>query len=147
MATLQEMLLTPDTQPKVLDDCETLIGQELSEKSGVSGNAVKLAHKVVTSFAPGYYRKMLADLVPQMVIRLEPFWADFGTSGGSGFGDYLAKRGEEVSEALLSVTDAAAGSSERPAVLKAYRSVRGNAGKHVEAALPRLGDMIVKYAA
>ena len=86
MATLQEMLLTPDTQPKVLDDCETLIGQELSEKSGVSGNAVKLAHKVVTSFAPGYYRKMLADLVPQMVIRLEPFWADFGTSGGSGFG-------------------------------------------------------------
>ena len=147
MATLQEMLLAPDVQPKVLDDCETLIEQELSEKSGVSGNAVKLAHKVVTSFAPGYYRKTLADLVPPMVAKLEPFWADFSASGGSGFGDYLAKRGEEVSEALLSVTDAAAESSERPAVLKAYRSVRGNAGKHVEAALPRLGDMILKYAA
>ncbi len=147
MATLAEMLLTPDVQPKVLDDCETLIEQELSEKSGVSGNAVKLAHKVVTSFAAGYYRKTLADLVPQMVVKLEPFWADFSVSGGSGFGDYLAKRGEEVSEALLSVTDAAAESAERPAVLKAYRSVRGNAGKHVEAALPRLGDMVLKYAA
>ena len=147
MATLQEMLLTPDVKPKVLNDCETLIEQELSEKSGVSGNAVKLAHKVVTSLAPGYYRKMLTDLVPQMVTKLEPFWADSGATGGSGFGDYLAKRGEEVAEALLSVTDEAAESSERPAVLKAYRSVRGNAGKHVEAALPRLGDMILKYTA
>ncbi len=147
MATLQEMLLAPAAQPKVLDDCENLIEQELSEKSGVSGNAVKLAHKVVTSFAPGYYRKTLAVFVPQMVAKLEPFWADFGAAGGSGFGDYLAKRGEEVSEALLSVTDEAAESSERPAVLKAYRGVRGSAGKHVQAALPRLGDMILRYAA
>jgi hypothetical protein len=141
------MLLAPDVQPKVLDDCETLIEQELSEKSGVSGNAVKLAYKVVTSFAPGYYRKTLADLLPGMTASLEPFWADFAAAGGPGFGDYLAKRGEEVSGALLSVTDAAAEKSERPAILKAYRSIRGNAAKHVEAALPRLGDMILKYAA
>ena len=147
MATLQEMLLAPEVQPKVLDDCEILIEQELSEKSGVSGNAVKLAHKVVTSFAPGYYRKTLADLVPRMVAKLEPFWADFSASGGSGFGDYLAKRGEEVSEALLSVTDAAGETAKRPAILKAYRSVRGSAARHVEAALPRLGDLILKYAA
>ena len=86
-------------------------------------------------------------MLPLIVNKLEPFWADFSTSGGSEFGDYLAKRGEEVSEALLSVTDGLATLSERPLILKAYRAVRGSAAKHVEAALPRVGDLVLKYAA
>ena len=145
-ATLQEILLAPKTQPKVLADCQTLIEQEISDKSGVSGTAVKLAYKTVTSFAPGYYRGMLGQMLPEMVGKLEPYWADFSTSGGSEFGDYLAKRGEEVSQALLSVTDALAAAAERPVILKAYRTVRGSAAKHVEAALPRVGDLVLKYA-
>ena len=145
-ATLQEILLGPDTQPKVTADCYLLIEQEVADKSGVSGTAVKVAYKTVTSFAPGYYHDMVADLLPQIVDRLEPYWADFSTSGGSEFGDYLAKRGEEVAEALLSVTDDLATASERPTIIKAYRAVRGSAAKHVEAALPRVGDLVAKYA-
>ena len=146
-ATLQEFLLAPDTQPKVITDCYLLIEQEVSDKSGVSGTAVKLAYKTVTSFAPGYFHDTVEDLLPRIVDKLEPYWADFSTSGGSEFGDYLAKRGEEVSEALLSVTDALAAASERPTIIKAYRTVRGSAAKHVEAALPRVGDLVLKYAA
>jgi hypothetical protein len=146
-ATLQEILLAPGTEPQVMADCLTLIEQEVSGMSGVSGGAVKLAYKTVTSFAPGYYHGMVAELLPKMVDTLEPYWAGFTTSGGSGFGDYLAKRGEEVSEALLSVTDVVATGSERPMLIKAYRAVRGRAAKHVEAALPRVGDLVLKYAA
>jgi hypothetical protein len=145
-ATLQEILLTPDTRPKVIADCYTLIDQELSDKSGVSGAAVKLAYKTVTSFAPGYFRDTVEDMLPQIVEKLEPYWADFDASGGSEFGDYLAKNGEEVSESLLSVTDRMAAVSQRPTIIKAYRSVRGTAIKHVEAALPRLGTLVAKYA-
>src|SRR5437899_12864473 len=101
-ATLQEILLAPDTQPKVITDCYMLIEQEVLDKSGVSGTAVKLAYKTVNTFLPGHIRHMVGDLLPQMVDKLEPYWADFSTCGGSEFGDYLAKRGEEVSEALLS---------------------------------------------
>jgi hypothetical protein len=89
---------------------------------------------------------MVGDMLPDMVVKLDPFWADFRASGGSGFGDYLAKRGEEVAEALLTVTDALAEESERPTVVKAYKSVRGSAAKHVQAALPRVGDLVMKYA-
>ena len=145
-ATLQEMLLAPDTQPKVITDCCTLIEQEVSDKSGISGTAVKLAYKTVTTFAPGYFHDRVEDMVPLMVDKLEPYWADFTASGGSGFGDYLAKRGEEVSAALLSVTDDLAVTSERPMIIKAYRTVRGSAARHVEAALPRVGDLVLKYA-
>jgi hypothetical protein len=144
---LQEMLLAPDIQPKVVADCYSLIEQELKEKSGVSGTAVKLAYKTVNTFMPGHIRHMVESLLPEMVIALEPYWADFSTSGGAEFGDYLAKRGDEVSQALLAVTDARAAASERPTIIKAYRSVRGNAAKHVQAALPRVGDLVQRYAA
>jgi hypothetical protein len=145
-ATLQEILLAPDTQPKVIDDCYTLIEQEVSDKSGVSGAAVKLAYKTVNTFKPGHIRFMVGSLLPEIVDRLQPYWADFNASGGSEFGDYLAKRGEEVSEALLSVTDARAAASGRPTIIKAYGTVRRSAIKHVEAALPHVGDLVLKYA-
>ena len=145
-ATLQEILLAPDTQPKVSADCYTLIEQGVSEMSGVSGTAVKLAYKTVTTFMPNHIHYMVESLLPQMVEKLEPYWADFSTSGGSEFGDYLAKRGGEVSQALISVTDARAAASGRPTVIKAYGAVRGGAAKHVEAALPNVGALVLRYA-
>ena len=145
-ATLQEILLTPDTQPQVTADCLTLIKQEVSAKSGVSGTAVKLAYKTVNAFASGYLQSMVETLLPEMVAKLEPYWADFNASGAAEFGDYLAKRGDEVSEALLEVTDGLAAESSRPTILKAYRSVRGGAAKHVTAALPAVGAVVQKYA-
>jgi hypothetical protein len=145
-AMLQEILLAPDTQPQVVSDCYLLIEQEIAEKSGVSGIALKLAYKTVNTFMPGHIRHMVESLLPKLVDKLEPYWADFSTSGGAEFGDYLAKRGEEVSEALLSVTDARAAASGRLTVIKAYGTVRGSAAKHVEAALPHVGDLVLKYA-
>jgi hypothetical protein len=146
-ATLQQTLLVPDTRPKVIDDCYALIQQQVSETSGISGAAVKLAYKTVTTFAPGHVRHMVESLLPEMVDKLEPFWADFSASGGGDFGDYLAKRSDEVSEALLSVTDARCEASTRATIIKAYKSVRGGAAKHIAAALPNLGALVQKYAA
>jgi hypothetical protein len=145
-ATLQEMLLGPDTRPKVTADCYALLQQEISDKSGVSGTAVKLAYKTVNTFMPGHIRNMVDKLLPDMVNQLEPFWTDFSGSGSSGFADYLPKRGTEAAQALLSVTDAKAASSGRPTIVKAYGSVRGSAAKHIEVALPRVGDLVMKYA-
>jgi len=145
-ATLQEILLTPDTKPQVTADCLTLIQHEVSAKSGVSGAAVKLAYKTVNAFASGYLQSMVESLLPDMIAKLEPYWADFIASGASGFGDYLVKRGDEVSDALLSVTDERAAASDRATILRAYRSVRGGAAKHVAAALPAVGALVQKYA-
>ena len=145
-ATLQEILLAPDTRPQVTADCLTLIKQEVSAKSGISGATVKLAYKTVNAFASGYLQSMVDKLLPDMIAKLEPYWADFSASGASGFGDYLVKRGDEVSDALLSVTDERAAASSRPTIIKAYRSVRGGAAKNVAAALPAVGALVQKYA-
>jgi hypothetical protein len=145
-ATLQELLLAPNVQPQVVADCQALVEQELASKSGISATGIKVAYKAVTAFAPGYYQETVASMLPNMAYQLEPFWADFNASGGAEFGDYLSKRSEEVAEALLVVTDGMAGASQRATVVKAYKAVRGSAGKNIEAALPNLGAMVQKYA-
>jgi hypothetical protein len=145
-ATLQQILLAPDTKPEVIADCYVLIEREVAGLSGVSGATVKLAYKTVNAFMPGHVRQMVKSLLPGMVDKLEPYWTDFSASGGSDFSGYLASRGEEVSQDLLSVTDARAAASGRPAVVRAYGSVRGSALRHVQAALPHVGDLVLKYA-
>jgi hypothetical protein len=145
-ARLQEIMLAPQTQPRVIDDALALVDQQISDKSGISGAAVKLAYKSVVSFSPGHIRYMIEQLMPAMLEKLQPYWADFQVSGGGVFGDYLSKRAEEVAEALLSITDARAEGSGRPVIVKAYKSVRGGASKNVQAALPDLGGLVQKYA-
>jgi len=146
MATLSDALLPSDVFPHVIADCQALVDQEVSAKSGLSAAAVKVAYKAVTSFAPGYYESALSRLVPLFVDRLEPYWTNFQASGGGHFGDYLARRGEQVAESLLTVTDQLASTSRRGAVVKAYNAVRGGAAKNIEAALPNLGALVQKYA-
>ena len=145
-ATLQEILLAPETRPKVAKDCYALIQQEMADKSGISAAAVKLAYKTASTFAPGHIQHMIDTLIPGMADQLQPFWADFNASGGSEFGDYLAKHGDAASEAMLKVTDARAKASNRAVIYRAYGTVRGGAAKHVQAALPRVGDLVMKYA-
>lgn len=145
-ATLQEILLAPDTKPAVTADCLTLVDQEVADKSGVSGVALKGAYKVVRSFAAGYLTSTLEALLPEMLPRLQPYWDEHRAAGGSGFGDYLSKRGEEVAESLLYLTDSMAADSEKAVVVRAYKTVRGSAAKNIEAALPRVGALVEKYA-
>jgi hypothetical protein len=144
--TLDQTLLSPENQPNVVADCLKLIEQEVAAKSGVSGAAVKLAYKTAKAFAKGYLQSTVESLLPDLVAALEPYWADFTASGASGFGDYLAKRSGEVSEALLAVSDARAKTSERPVIIRAYGTVRGGAAKNITAALPAVGALVEKYA-
>jgi len=145
-APLREMLLTPDVQPQVVADCEALVNGEVSGMSGVSGTAVKLAYRAVRTYDAGHIHYMIETLLPNIADALEPYWADYGADGGAGFGDHLAKREDEVCEALLAITDERSRNSGRPVIVKAYNTVRGSAAKHVKAALPAVGALVEKYA-
>jgi hypothetical protein len=145
-ATLHDILLAPRTQPNVVADCEALIDQEVADMSGISGTAVKLAYRTVKTFASDHVHYMVETLLPRMADELQPYWADFNASAGAEFGDYLTKRGDEVAESLLTVTDERGRKSRRPTIVKAYNTVRSGATKHVKAALPQVGALVQKYA-
>jgi hypothetical protein len=147
LATLQQLLLTPENTPVpgLVADVQTMVDNEVSSK-GITAAPLKAAYKAVKAFAPGYYESAVTNMLPMMIHQLDPYWADFATSGGADFGDYLSKRGPEVSESLLAVTDHMAKDSGRAAVVKAYGLVRGGAAKNIESALPALGALVQKYA-
>ena len=145
-ATLHEMLLAPGIAPQVVSDCEALIDGKVKDMSGISGTAVKLAYKTVRTFSSDHIHYMIETLLPRMADTLQPYWADFNAAGGGQFGDYLAKREDEVTEALLAITDERGRNSSRPTIVKAYNTVRGSAAKHVRAALPAVGTLVQKYA-
>ena len=51
-----------------------------------------------------------------------------------------------VADALLAITDAKAQRAKSGVVKGTYEKLRGSAKKNVEAAVPRLGEMVQKYA-
>jgi hypothetical protein len=147
MPTLQETLLAPDVRPQVIADCEALVDHEVADMSGVTGTAVRLAYKTVRTFDAGHIPAMIETILPSVAEALEPYWADFAAefAGGGDFGGYLMSRDDEVAEALLAITDSRQRASSRATIVKAYKTVRGSAVKHVKAALPALGTLVQKY--
>ena len=149
MATLQEMLLAPDIQPRVVADCEELVTNQVADLSGVTGAAVKLAYNTVRKVDAGHINGMIVTILPNVADALQPYWAQFSaqfTPSSGDFGGFLAARDEEVAEALLAITDRRRDNSSRPVIVKAYNTIRGRAIKQVQAALPALGLLIQKYA-
>ncbi len=118
----------------------------MTSKSGFPRRPIKVAYKAVTSFAPGYYQETVQNMLPEMADQLQPFWADFVASGGSEFGDYLAKRSDEVSRGAARGHRPQGGRLRATAIVRAYkRGARRRQQEH-QAALPNLGAMVQKYA-
>lgn len=145
MRTVPETLLAPETQPQVIADCEKLVDHEVSEMSGVTGTAIRLAYKTVSAFDAGHIPAMIGTILPNVAQALQPYWESFAAGGGGDFGAYLAARDDEVADALLAITDSRQRASSRATIVKAYKTVRGSAVKHVKAALPALGELVQRY--
>ncbi|MFR9804721.1 DUF6918 family protein [Pseudonocardia sp. RS010] len=144
--TLETILTDPARRPAVVADLNELVGQEVKEKGGMSGAAVKLGYQTVSKIRPGVVPAAVDRMLPQFAGALQPFYADYRAAAGSDFGAYLAGR-PDAADALLGVTDRRAESSSSDALRKAYAKLRPNARKNVEEALPRLGTLIDRHAA
>ena len=85
-------------------------------------------------------------LWPDFVAQLEPFWQSYNAAPAGSFSDYLVANSDQVSNALLSVTDSRIEETDKSVVKKFYGSLRGSAQKNVVEALPRVGALVTKYA-
>lgn len=144
--SLSSQLLAKKNRPKVVTELVGVVREEVADKKGVSGAALKAGYKTATKMMPDLVRKAVRRLLPDAAVALDPFWDKFVAEGGSDFGAYLAGHGAEVSAALLAITDARAEATSKDALKKVYRALRGKADVHVQAALPRLGAALQKHA-
>ena len=144
MKTLTDALLDESTRPTVVADLGQVVNEEVQAKKGVTGMTVKAAVATVRKVSPNVIGSAINGMLPDFAQALQPFWDDFGGTGD--FGAYLAGRGEEASNALVSVTDKKAENTSKAVFRKAYGSLRPRAIENVNTALPRLGAVIQKHA-
>jgi hypothetical protein len=145
MPNLNDILLVPGNRPKVVADCAKLIEEEVDSKGGLTGLAVKAAFAVVRAVKPGFVNEAVDHMLDDFVKRLEPFWAD-AQAKNEPIGALLNARAPQVSDALLTISDERAAKSTNNTLKKAYEKLRPTGKKHVEAAVPRLGRPVAKYA-
>lgn len=143
VAALKESLLTEAKLPAVLADAQSALDAEVSER----GLVVKGGYAALKKVGPSVVPDALSALVPEFIVRLEPYWQTWSASGQGTFADALAANSDEVAEALLSVTDERIEGSSKTAIKKIYSGMRDSAKKNVVEALPRVGDLIQKHAA
>ena len=144
--TLKARLLDSDRRGAVVEDLNALVDGEVANKSGLSGGVVKTGYAGVKKVKPGIIREAIDKMLDEFVDQLEPFWATFTTEPGGDFGTFLAARPDEVSDALLTVTDRRAERSSRAAITSIYGKLRPKARENVIEALPGLGAVIEKHA-
>lgn len=144
MASLKVMVEGSKRQD-VIDDACKVLDAEVSDKTGLGGVAVKGAYKLVRGVKPGFVREVVDHLLDDFLEGLDPIYQEALEKHISP-GAHLKAESERVADALLAVTDRRAEKSDHGMIKKTYTKLRPAAKKHVQAAAPRLADMLERHA-
>jgi len=145
MGSLIELAKNPDSRRTIVDDASAMLDQEVGDKSGLSGKAVKLAFRAVKGVSPGMIPMSIDALLDDFCIAMQPIWEECQASGQSAR-PYFQSRSNDIANALLAITDARAERSTQRILKSTYSKLRGQAVKHIGEAMPRLADLVEKHA-
>ena len=145
MGSLIELAKNPDTRRAIVDDASAMLDPEVGDKSGLSGKAVKLAFRAVKGVSPGMIPMSIDALLDDFCVAMQPIWEDCQASGQAAR-PYFQSRSNDISNALLAITDARAERSTQRILKSTYSKLRGQAVKHITEAMPRLADLVEKHA-
>ena len=143
--SLVDVLTDASKKPQIIKDCCTLIDEEVKDKGGISGLAIKAGYGAVKGIKPGFVEGAVEDLLPEFAKALDPLYAD-AKAQNKPIGDYFSSNADRVADALLSITDGKAKNAKSGVVKGTYEKLRPTAKKRVEQAIPRLGKLIEKHA-
>ena len=146
MASLSEQLGSGDKRRAVVDDALHVPDQEVADKSGLTGIAIKGAYKLVQSVRPGFLRQVVDHLLDDFLTSLDPIYQE-AVARKCPAGAYLLEHQGRVADALLAVTDRRAERADSATIKGAYSKLRPIAKKQVEAAAPRLATLLERHAA
>ena len=145
MQTLREQLGTGDKRQKVIDDALGVLDDEVSDKGGLTGIAIKAAYKLVKGIRPGFIREVVDALLDEFLDAVEPLYQD-AVANKRPAGTGVRENPSRVADSLLAVTDGKSERAKSQVVKSAYAKLRPSAKKQVEAACPRLAGLLERHA-
>jgi hypothetical protein len=131
MPTLSELLGAQPKRDQLIADACRVLDDEVSDKGGFSGLAIKGAYGVIKGIKPGFIREVVDGLLDDFLRILDPLYQEAVTKGIRP-GAHLQSNPGRVADALLGVTST-------------YDTLRPTAKKQVEAAVPRLAAMLDRH--
>lgn len=140
---LSEALTSPSKKSAVVADCCSLIDEEVRDKGGLSGLAVKAGYAAIKGVKPGFVAEVVDKLLPEFASKLDPMWQE-GKEKGDAVA-FLTNNKSRAADALLSITDAKSKNAKSSVVRGTYEKLRGSAKKNVEDAIPRLAKLLQKH--
>ncbi|HEY8944469.1 MAG TPA: hypothetical protein VIM73_09410 [Polyangiaceae bacterium] len=146
MASLTEQLGSGDKRQAVINDALQVLEQEVGDKSGLTGIAIKGAYKLVQGIKPGFLRQVVDHLLDDFLVALDPVYQE-AVAKKVPAGPHFVEQKSRVADALLAVTDRRAQRAESATLKGGYEKLRSIAKKQVEAAAPRLSAMLERHAA
>jgi hypothetical protein len=142
MTNLLERLGAEPTRAKVVEECVTLIDNQVKSKGGVGGMAVRASYATIKAIKRGFVPGVVNALLDDWLSKLQPHHDRWASGGSGSFSDFLIARSDEVAEDLLAVTDARAEKTTHTTAKKMYVKMRPSAKKNVIEALPELSKLI-----
>jgi hypothetical protein len=146
MASLREQLGGPDKRAMVIEDACQVLDQEVGDKGGITGIAIKGAYKLLQGIKPGFVKEVVNALLDDFLDALDPIYQEAAAKKRPA-GAYIRENSSRTADALLQVTDRKAREAQRAVIKSAYDKLRGMAKKQVETACPRLGGLLERHAA
>jgi len=144
MSKLSDVLTDPARRSRVVQDCLGIIDAEVADKGGLGGMTIKAGYAAVKGVKPGFVKRVVDDLLPEFADAVDPIYRE-AVDGGHPVSAHFTANKRRAADALLAITDGKAERSKNRIVKKTYEKLRGQAKKHVEAAVPRLGGLIAKH--
>jgi hypothetical protein len=143
MVTLTDLISDADRRRQIVNDANGVLEQEVADKGGLVGVAVKGAFGIVKALQPGIMPHLIDGLLPDFCKAVDPILAK--RTPGQDVQSFLTGRSNDIVQGLLAVTDERARKAQHQTLLKAYQRLRPSAEKHVAAAIPRVSAMIAKH--
>jgi hypothetical protein len=143
MPSLVELLAKEPARARVIEDCVELIDAQVKQK----GFVIKSAYATIKAIKKRFVPEVVDTMLDEWLSKVQPHYERWLTNKSSSLTDYLVARSEDVSEDLLSVTDARAERTSHTTAKKMYARMRDGAKKNVIEAIPALGKMIEGHLA
>ena len=144
MASLIDIAKDPTRRRSIVDDAARMLDEEVNDKRGFSGKAVKLAFRAVKGVSPGMIPMSIDALLDDFCVAMQPIWEECQASGQAAR-PFFQSRADAVANALLAITDARAERSTQRVLKSTYSKLRGQAVKHISESMPRLADLIERH--
>src|ERR1700679_1996224 len=97
--SLADAINDPSKKAAIVTDCCRLIDEEVSDKGGLSGLAVKAGYHAVKGIKPGFINEVVDKLLPECASSIDAIW-DEGRKSANASTHFVANK-SRVADALL----------------------------------------------